>query len=165
MQTAQGTTPVLVDPARRTREEGSPRAKQAAAGAPPTRHNARRPPTAPVDPNTAPSPDGKLLAFIRDDNLWMREASSGKETQLTTDGVKDFGYATDNTGWQHTDHPIVLWSPDSRRIATFQQDQRGVGEMYLIKTQPGHPQLERWKYAMAGDPVIATLRRVIIDVA
>ena len=152
IQTAQGTTPVLVDPARRKREEGSPRAKQAAA------------PTAPVDPNTAPSPDGKLVAFIRADNLWVREVSSGQETQLTTDGVKDFGYATDNTGWQHTDHPIVLWSPDSRRIATFQQDQRGVGETYLIRTQPGHPQLERWKYAMAGDPVIATLRRVIIDV-
>ena len=153
MQTAQGTTSVLVDPARRKREEGSPRAKQAAA------------PTAPVDPNTAPSPDGKLVAFIRADNLWVREVSSGRETQLTSDGVKDFGYATDNTGWQHTDHPIVLWSPDSRRIATFQQDQRGVGETYLIRTQPGHPQLERWKYAMAGDPVIATLRRVIIDVA
>ena len=94
----------------------------------------------------------------------MREPTSGKETQLTTDGATDFGYATDNTGWQHTHHPIVLWSPDSRRIATFQQDQRGVGETYLIRTQPGHPQLERWKYAMAGDPVIATLRRVIIDV-
>jgi dipeptidyl aminopeptidase/acylaminoacyl peptidase len=156
IQTAQGITPVLVDPARRTREEGTPRAKQAAA---------LTAATAPKDPSTAPSPDGKLLAFIRDDNLWIRAATSGKETQLTTDGVKDFGYATDNTGWQHTNHPIVLWSPDSRRIATFQQDQRGVGEMYLIRTQPGHPQLERWKYAMAGDPVIATLRRVIIDVA
>jgi dipeptidyl aminopeptidase/acylaminoacyl peptidase len=152
MQTAQGITAVLVDPARRTREEGSPRAKQAAA------------PAAPGDASGAPSPDGKLVAFIRADNLWVREVASGKETQLTIDGVKDFGYATDNTGWQHTDHPIVLWSPDSRRIATFQQDQRGVGEMYLIRTQPGHPQLERWKYAMAGDPVIATLRRVIIDV-
>lgn len=152
MQTAEGVTPVLVDPARRTREEGSPRAKEAAA------------PAAPVDPRGAPSPDGKLVAFIRADNLWVREVASGQESQLTTDGVKDFGYATDNTGWQHTDHPIVLWSPDSRRIATFQQDQRGVGEMYLIRTQPGHPQLERWKYAMAGDPVIATLRRVIIDV-
>ncbi len=153
IQTSQGATAVLVDPAAHTREEGSPRAKQAAA------------PAAASDPDGAPSPDGKLVAFIRDDNLWVREPGSGKETQLTTDGANDFGYATDNTGWQHTHHPIVLWSPDSRRIATFQQDQRGVGETYLIRTQPGHPQLERWKYAMAGDPVIATLRRVIIDVA
>ncbi|HWW80664.1 MAG TPA: DPP IV N-terminal domain-containing protein [Steroidobacteraceae bacterium] len=154
IQTSQGPAAVLVDPAHRTREEGSPQAKQAASVAA----------AAAADPNVAPSPDGKLVAFIRGDNLWVRELATGKETQLTTDGANDFGYATDNTGWQHTHHPIVLWSPDSRRIATFQQDQRGVGETYLIRTQPGHPQLERWKYAMAGDPVIATLRRVIIDV-
>jgi dipeptidyl-peptidase-4 len=153
IQTAQGVTAVLVDPLHRTREEGFARAQKAAA------------PVRAADPSGAASPDGKLVAFIREDNLWARDVASGKEMQLTTDGVEDFGYATDNTGWQHTNHPIVLWSPDSRRIATFQQDQRGVGEMYLIKTQPGHPQLERWKYAMAGDPVIATLRRVIIDVA
>jgi dipeptidyl-peptidase 4 len=152
IQTPRGATAVLVDPAQRTRAEGSARAQQAAA------------PGRPVDSSVAPSPDGKLIAFIREDNLWVREAASGKETQLTTDGVKDFGYATDNPGWQYTDHPIVLWSPDSRRIATYQQDQRAVGEMYLVKTQPGHPQLLRWKYPMAGDPVIATLRRVVIDV-
>ncbi len=45
------------------------------------------------------SPDGRLAAFIRDWNLWVRETATGKETQLTTDGVKDFGYATDNAGW------------------------------------------------------------------
>jgi hypothetical protein len=50
--------------------------------------------------------------------------SSGKETQLTADGVKDFGYATDNAGWQSSDRAIVLWSPDSTKIATYQQDQR-----------------------------------------
>src|SRR5262245_35435253 len=42
----------------------------------------------------APSPDGKKTAFIRDWNLWVRDVTSGKETQLTKDGVKDFGYAT-----------------------------------------------------------------------
>ena len=35
--------------------------------------------------------------------------------------------------------PILLWSPDSKKIATFQQDQRGVGEMYLVDTKVGHP--------------------------
>ena len=51
---------------------------------------------------------------------------------LTKDGVKDFGYATDNAGWTRSDRPIVLWSPDSKKIATFQQDQRAVGEMHLV---------------------------------
>src|SRR4051795_7613005 len=65
------------------------------------------------------SPDGRLSAYIKDWNLWVRDVASGKETQLTTDGVKDFGYATDNAGWRKSDRPIVLWSPDSKRIATF----------------------------------------------
>ncbi len=42
------------------------------------------------------SPDGKKAVFIRDSNLWTRDIASGRETQLTTDGVPDFGYATDN---------------------------------------------------------------------
>ena len=45
------------------------------------------------------SPDKTKAAFIRDWNLWVRDVATGKETQLTTDGVKDYGYATDNAGW------------------------------------------------------------------
>lgn len=109
------------------------------------------------------SPDGKHAAFIRDYNLWVRDVASGKETQLTTDGVKDFGYVTDNAGWIHSDRPILLWSPDSKKIATFQQDQRGVGEMYLVETKVGHPVLQAWKYPLPGDAVVTTIQRVIID--
>lgn len=114
-------------------------------------------------PPEAPSPDGKRAAFIRDYNLWVRDVASGKETQLTTDGVKDFGYATDNAGWIHSDRPILLWSPDSKKIATFQQDQRGVGEMYLVETKVGHPVLQAWKYPLPGDEVVTTIQRVVID--
>lgn len=121
----------------------------------------------PAKGETAPpeelSPDGKRAAFIREYNMWVRDVASGKETQLTTDGVKDFGYATDNAGWIHSDRPILLWSPDSRKIATFQQDQRGVGEMYLVEAKVGHPVLQAWKYPLPGDAVITTIQRVIID--
>src|ERR1700738_1265432 len=110
------------------------------------------------------SPNKKRAAFIRDFNLWVREVAGGKETQLTTDGVKDFGYATDNAGWVHSDRAILLWSPDSRKIATFQQDQRKVGEMYLVETKVGHPTLQAWKYPLPGDAVVTTIQRVIIDV-
>ncbi len=111
------------------------------------------------------SPDRKTEAFIRDWNLWLRDVASGKETQLTTDGVENFGYATDNAGWKHTDKAILEWSADSRQIATFQQDQRKTGEMFLIKTGVGHPELERWKYPMVGDKDVTMIERVIIDVA
>jgi dipeptidyl aminopeptidase/acylaminoacyl peptidase len=109
------------------------------------------------------SPDGKLVAFIRDTNLWVRDAKSGKETALTTDGAKDFGYATDNAGWTKSDRPILLWSPDSKKIATFQHDGRQVGEMYLVDTRVGHPRLQAWKYPLPGDEHIFTIQRVIID--
>lgn len=114
--------------------------------------------------NETKSPDGKKTAFIKDFNLWVRDIASAKETQLTTDGVKDFGYATDNAGWTKSDRAILVWSPDSKKIATFQQDQRGVGEMYLVSTNVGHPKLESWKYPLPGDKVITTIQRVIINV-
>jgi len=113
--------------------------------------------------NEVLSPDGKRAVFIRDFNLWVRDVASNRESQVTTDGVKDFGYATDNAGWIRSDSPIVLWSPDSKKIATFQQDQRGVGEMYLVESKVGHPALQAWKYPLPGDDVITTIQRVVID--
>jgi len=110
------------------------------------------------------SPDRKRAAFVRDWNLWVRDVTTGQETALTTDGVKDYGYATDNAGWRFSDRPVVKWSPDSRKLATFQQDQRGVGEMYLVDTRVGHPKLEAWKYPLPGDRVISMIERVVIDV-
>ena len=110
------------------------------------------------------SPDGKKEAFIKDDNLWVRDIKTKNETQLTTDGVKDFGYATDNAGWKSSDKPILVWSPDSKKIATFQQDQRGVSDMYLVTTNVGKPTLKAWKYPLPGDKTIITIQRVIIDV-
>ncbi|SKB70529.1 S9 family peptidase [Luteibacter sp. 22Crub2.1] len=110
------------------------------------------------------SPDGKSEAFIRDWNLWTRDLASGAETQLTTDGIKDFGYATDNAGWKHTDEAILVWSPDSKKIATFQQDQRKTGEMTLVSTNVGHPKVDTWKYPLPGDKDVTMIERVVIDV-
>ena len=111
----------------------------------------------------SPSPDGKKTVFTKDFNLWVRDLATGKEEQLSTEGIKDFGYATDNAGWVKSERPIVLWSPDSKKIATFQQDERGVGEMYLVNTAVGHPKLEAWKYPLPGDDKITTIQRVVID--
>jgi dipeptidyl aminopeptidase/acylaminoacyl peptidase len=114
--------------------------------------------------NEVLSPDGKKAAFIKDWNLWVRDVASKQETQLTTDGIKDFGYATDNAGWRHSDRPVLLWSPDSKKIATFQQDQRHVSDMYLVSTNVGAPKLEAWKYPLPTDAEIIKIQRVIIEV-
>jgi dipeptidyl aminopeptidase/acylaminoacyl peptidase len=110
------------------------------------------------------SPNKKLGAFIREWNLWVRDLTTGTETQLTTDGVKDYGYATDNAGWIHSDAAILLWSPDSTKIATFQQDQRKTGEMYLVPVTNSHPKLQAWKYPLVGDKDVTMIERVVIDV-
>jgi dipeptidyl aminopeptidase/acylaminoacyl peptidase len=112
---------------------------------------------------TSVSPDGKKEVYIKDWNLWLRDLASKKESQLTTDGVKNFGYATDNAGWTHSDRPIVVWSPDSKKIATYQQDQRHVSDMYLVTTNVGEPRLEAWKYPLPTDSQVIMIHRVVIE--
>ena len=115
-------------------------------------------------PTLAMSPDGRSAAFVRDWNLWIRDVATGRERQLTTDGVTNFGYATDNAGWRTGDRPMILWSPDSKKIATQQQDERNVGEMHMLTTAVGRPTLRSWKYPLPGDTVVAMIHRVVIEV-
>jgi dipeptidyl-peptidase-4 len=115
-------------------------------------------------PENVPSPDMTKEAFIRDNNLWVVDVATGAEKQLTTDGVKDYGYATDNAGWSHSGGAVLLWSPDSKNIATFQQDQRKVREMYLVPVTNSHPDMQAWKYPLVGDENVTMIERVVIDV-
>jgi dipeptidyl aminopeptidase/acylaminoacyl peptidase len=113
--------------------------------------------------NADVSPDGTRAVFIRDHNLWVKDLVTGAETQLTTDGVEDFGYGTNNAGWVKRDAPVVTWSPDSRKLATFQHDGRGVSRMHLVRTTVGEPVLESWRYPLPGDSVIFRIHRVVIE--
>jgi dipeptidyl-peptidase 4 len=174
--TLAGSEIVVIDPARRRRETCVATATTcagvaipaAAAGAPGAggrggvgRGGAVR--GAQGEPAVL-SPDGTMAAFIRDWNLWVRDVASGRERQLTTDGVENFGYATDNAGWSTSANAMVKWSPDSRRLATQQQDERQVSDMYLVSTNVGAPRLRAWKYPLPGDSVVAMLHHVVIDV-
>ena len=160
VSTGQGSEFVLVNPADGTRTTGKDLAALGITGSSPSAAMGRRG----ANPNGVTSPDGARTAYIKDYNLWVKDIASGKETQLTTDGVKDYGYATDNAGWVHSDRAILMWSPDSKKIATFQQDQRKTGDMYLVSTNVGHPTLESWKYPLPGDANVTMIERVIIEV-
>ncbi|MEE2714126.1 MAG: DPP IV N-terminal domain-containing protein [Planctomycetota bacterium] len=116
------------------------------------------------DRDAIASPDGKLAAFIKNHNLWIRDLTWGTETQLTKDGVEHFGYGTNNAGWTRRSSPVLSWSPDSKKIATFQHDARGVGDMYLVTTEVGHPKLQAWKYPLPGDEHIFRIQRVVLHV-
>ncbi len=109
------------------------------------------------------SPDGRWAAFRRDHDLWVRDVASGEEMRLTDDGTEDFGYATNNAGWVRGDRPVLKWSPDSRRIATFRHDARGVGMMYVTSTNVGHPELDAWRYPLPEDSVIFRIHRIVVD--
>ncbi len=108
------------------------------------------------------APNGKIAAYIDNHNLWIRNLETNKKTQLTFDGKQDYGYATNNAGWIKSNGAVLKWSPNSDKIATFQQDSRGVSEMYLTSTNVGHPKLEAWKHPLPGDSLVFKLERVII---
>ena len=108
------------------------------------------------------SPDGTKAAFIIDYNLWVRDTKTNNITQLTFDGTEHYGYATNNAGWVRDDRPVLLWSPDSKKIATFRHDSRNVGEMYLVSTKVGHPELDAWKYPLPGDDSIFMIERIVL---
>ena len=116
-----------------------------------------------INRNEFISPNGFLAAFIDNYNLWIRDLKTNELTQLTFDGEKNYGYATNNAGWIKTDGPVLKWNLSSDKIATFRQDARGVGEMYLTTTNVGHPKLQAWKYALPGDEKIFEIERLIID--
>ena len=110
------------------------------------------------------SPNGKKSIYVKNYNLWVKDLVTNKSKQLTFDGYEDYGYGINNAGWIKNDRPVLKWSPDSKIIATFRQDARGVGEMYLATTNVGHPKLEKWKYTLPGDEKIFEIERIFIDV-
>src|SRR5262249_16147737 len=161
VRTETGLQSILVDPSRKVRAACDLPACKAAEMEAAGRGSGDGPS---LRRNEVASPDRSRTVFIRDWNLWTRDVATGRESALTTDGTENDGYATDNAGWTKSDRPIVVWSPDSKKVATFQQDQRRTGEMFLVDTRIGHPKLEAWKYPLPGDADVTTLDRVVIDV-
>jgi dipeptidyl-peptidase-4 len=120
------------------------------------------------------SPDRKWAAFEKNENLWVRNLETREETQLSTDGVADWGYAVVPEGCcsEITNRrrkfrlpPVLKWSPDSKRIATHRYDERNVEKLHLLETATGRPKLHSWRYAMPGDSVIPMFDIYVFDVA
>jgi dipeptidyl-peptidase-4 len=124
------------------------------------------------------SPDGKYSAFLRDNNLWVRTVADGKEVALSSDGTKYHGYATlQGVALNHVrlqrynlpDAPVVLWSPDSKRLLSYRMDEREVKHSYLIQAVPDdgsiRPRLWEFPYAMPDDAARARIEPIIFDVA
>lgn len=99
------------------------------------------------------SPDGRSVAFVRDNNLVVVDlASSPSERMVTTDGSADIINGT--TDWVYEEElrlrDAFRWSPDSRRIAFWRFDQSRVPEYPLVDDTPLYPRIARLRYPAAG---------------
>ena len=110
------------------------------------------------------SPDYRWAAFIRDYNLWIRDMESGEEFALTSGGTYRHGFATNSQGWFRSERPVLHWSPDSRKIATYRLNERGVEDMHLLQTAQDRPILDSWPYALPGDSIVPMHERVVLDI-
>lgn len=102
------------------------------------------------------SPDGSKVAFARDNNLWIVNATDLKEQQVTTDGVFNF-IINGSTDWVYEEElsfaQAFFWSPDGKKIAWYRFDETRVKEYNLQKWNKGslYPTDYRYKYPKAGE--------------
>jgi dipeptidyl-peptidase-4 len=101
------------------------------------------------------SPDGSKIGYVRQNNLYIFDLKSGKETTVTSDGEfnKIINGATD---WVYEEEfgfdKAFFWSPDSKKIAYYKFNESQVKEFNMIMYQNQlYPSDYRYKYPKAGE--------------
>ncbi len=105
------------------------------------------------------SPDSLWEAFVHEHNVFIRPHGGGDSTQLTTDGVEFWsygvGYARPNQRKRGLpQRPQIVWSPDSRKMAVYRVDERGVEHMHYISSTSQRPEHYSQPYALPGDSIV-----------
>lgn len=89
------------------------------------------------------SPDGKYTAFIKNDNVYVKEIATGKEKQLSLDGTLSNYYSAH-----------IRWSPDSKKVASCRIRPVEKRFVYYVESSPAdqlQPKLHKQEYAKPGD--------------
>lgn len=122
----------------------------------------------PLPKNQSESPDKKWRVEVKNYNLFLIDTETGEETQLTTDGVEKYEYATEQSWYKKTDVSeeekydpsiFVNWSSDSKKLMTYRLDRRKVGKLYLYQSLPDSGfRAKVWSYerALPGEDPITT---------
>lgn len=90
-----------------------------------------------------PSPDGKYMAYIKNHNIYVKEALGGKEKQLSIDGTLGNYYSA-----------YIRWSPDSKKVAACKIRPVEKRYVYYVESSPTdqlQPKLHKQEYAKPGD--------------
>jgi dipeptidyl aminopeptidase/acylaminoacyl peptidase len=125
------------------------------ATTPPPRRRERRPQAPPGQRMGRNSPDDRWEAFIKSDNVWLRDKKSGTDKALSTDGNADDPY-TDS----------FAWSPDSKKLAVIRTKPAQEHKVYMVESSPKdqlQPKLHTIDYLKPGDR-IALERPRLFDV-
>ena len=89
------------------------------------------------------SPDGKYTAFIKNDNIYVKEVATGKEKQLSLDGTLSNYYSS-----------YIRWSPDSKKVVSCRIRPVEKRFVYYVESSPAdqlQPKLHKQEYAKPGD--------------
>jgi dipeptidyl-peptidase-4 len=100
------------------------------------------------------SPDGKKLAYVRNNNLFVYDLNDGQEIQLTHDGSETVLNGT--LSWVYWEEVFgrrdigYWWSPDSKAIAYLQTDESPVGIAYFLDHRSNYAKLIKQRHPKTG---------------
>ena len=99
------------------------------------------------------SPDGKKVSFVRDNNIFIVDLETGKESQVTTDGEWN-KIINGGTDWVYEEEFALpnglYWSPDSKKVAYYRFDESRVKEFQMTMYNTGlYPEPYSYKYPKA----------------
>ncbi|MBN2356413.1 S9 family peptidase [candidate division KSB1 bacterium] len=104
------------------------------------------------------SPDGKKVAFTRENDLFVVDIETGAEGRLTQDGSKTVynGYSSwvyyEEVFGRRSGYCAFWWSPNSEMLAFMRFDDSPVPEFPIYRADGVHGELEIQRYPKAGDP-------------
>ena len=102
------------------------------------------------------SPDGRMIAFVRDGNIFIKKFEYDTEVQVTSDAVRN-KVMNGTTDWvyeeEHEATRLMTWSEDNNYLAFVRTDESGVDEYSMpIYGTTQYPGAYTYKYPKAGTP-------------